>query len=76
MYLELCDTPIGSGLGTVSTCISSNISRTMDCHNFPREVAGVVIILYDAQLELKPCVILTSRHKLCARMVVKPPSER
>ena len=48
----------------------------MDCHDLPRDVVGIVMILHEVQTESKSCVIFTSRHRLCARMVAKTPSEQ
>ena len=45
-YLEFCDTPIDSGLGTISTCILSNVANTMDCRGLARDVTGIIIILH------------------------------
>ena len=68
------DKPIGSGLGTVSTCISSNGFDTMDVRGFPLECAGIVIILHDVHMLSIPGVRSTSRQRLCACIVAKTPS--
>ena len=73
--LDSFDTPKGSGLGTVSTCISSRNFLGVEVLVLTRALWGIDVILHDVQKESTEGVILTSSHKDCELIVAITPSD-